>query len=311
MKKFLFFAAFIGFFAVAHNVAAGFGVSPPYVQNDHLIRGSHFEQKIILVRSDPDTDLTATVSMNIPGAQEWFSVDTGSTFSFPKGERQIPIVMRVDVPENAGLGIYRGKIDIILSAKDAKGGKVAIALGAQLDVYLEVVERAVYSFEVRGVNAMDVEEGYRWLWMFFPGKIRFSMKVQNTGNVAHAPTRVEFDIRDLNGTLLEKTINTNPIKLVGAFLTNEVVAELPTRLAAGAYEAQFRIFNNDEVAYQGGVRLSILPRGSVAGYAGYGFWGLTRMEKTILLVLVLALGMGLYQLARKPFLKKLFKKVLS
>ena len=59
---------------------AGFGVSPPYVKNERLDRGSHYEQKIILVRGDPIEDLKAEITIDVPGAQEWISIDKGTEF---------------------------------------------------------------------------------------------------------------------------------------------------------------------------------------------------------------------------------------
>ncbi len=63
------------FFTVAQSAFAGFGVTPPYVTNPSLTRNSIYEQKIYLVRSNPDTDLKATISIDVPGVNDWFTVN--------------------------------------------------------------------------------------------------------------------------------------------------------------------------------------------------------------------------------------------
>ena len=40
---------------------AGFGVTPPYVRNTSLTRNSTYEQQILLVRGDPDVELSVNV----------------------------------------------------------------------------------------------------------------------------------------------------------------------------------------------------------------------------------------------------------
>ena len=51
----------------AKGALAGFGISPPYVENESLTRNSVFVQKITIVRGDPVEDLRADITINIPG----------------------------------------------------------------------------------------------------------------------------------------------------------------------------------------------------------------------------------------------------
>lgn len=287
---------FILFFIFAQTPVAlgGFGITPPYVQNDNLTRTSQFQQKIILVRSNPDEDLKATVTVNVPGANEWISVDRGLEFVLPKEERQIPMLVTVHVPEDAKFGRYTGSMRVVISSVEGpQAGTVGISLGAQIDVSLDVVDRKIFEFKIRGINVLDLEEGHTVWWMFFPGKIRFYMKVQNTGNVPSSPSRIEMDVYDAAGKkLLESIRNTNKIKFVDPFKTEEVVAELPTRLPAGTYRIKYRIFNLDTLVQENEVPLTILPYGSIPGYEGYGIWGLRLRDKVILGIgAVAALGL--------------------
>lgn len=270
------------FFAIsAEPVFAGFGITPPYVRNDRLTPGSTYEQTITLVRSDPIEDMKATITMNLPGTESWFSIDKGNEFTLPKGETQVPIVIKVTVPDDANYEKHKGAIRIRTSAAGAEGtgNAVSIALGAQIDVAIEVVDK-IYDFIVRKIRVADVEEGRRKWGLFFPAKINFFMTIENTGNTNFGPTKVRFEIYDADReTLLETTENTNDIEHIEPFTTKEVVAELPTRLAAGRYVAKYTVYKDEEVAQQNEITLSINPIGTVEGYEGYGFLGLSTADK--------------------------------
>ena len=271
----------ISFFSSSGIAFAGFGITPPYVDNHRLTRGTVYEQKITLVRSDPSDDLKTQITMNIPGVESWFSIDRGSEFILPKGTTQIPIIVRVTVPDDAEYKAYKGAIRIRTSSANtgAEGSGVSIALGAQVDVSIEVVDK-IYDLEVRKIRLIDLEEG-RWKWgLFFPAKIRFFMTIENTGNTDFGPTKVHFDIYDSEmETLLESTDNTNSIEKITPFSIKEVIAELPTRLPAGRYKAKYTVYKNKDVAQQNIVDVSIAAIGAVPGYEGYGFGGLSVKDK--------------------------------
>jgi len=270
------------FFGGTHTALAGFGITPPYLRNDRLTRGSVYEQQITLVRSDPDVDLDVEITMNVPGAQEWITIDRGLNFVMESGSTQVPIKLTVDVPANAEFKDYGGSIRIRTVPKgnnQPAGGGVSIALGAQVDVNLKVVDK-IYDFEIRRIRLVDLEEGHTKWSLFFPGKIRFFMTVHNTGNTDFGPTKVCFEIYDFQQeSLLETTCSTNKIEQIPAFTTKEVVAELPTKLSAGSYVAKFSIYKNDEIALQNTATLSVAAVGAVADYEGYGFNGLSTTDK--------------------------------
>lgn len=270
----------IGFASSAPLAHAGFGITPPYVRSDRLTRGTEYKQQINLVRSDPQEDLKANITFNIPDAQEWFTIDRGNEFIIPKGVTQMPIVVTVHVPANAAFREYKGAIRIrTASVNVPTGGGVSIALGAQVDVDVKVVDK-ILDFDVRQVRIADLEAGLLKWGLHFPGKIRFFMTIQNTGNAEFGPTRVHFDILDSNAeNQVESTDNLNKIEKIAPFATKEVIAELPTRLSPGTYVAKYTIYKNSEVAQQGQLNMSVAALGSVPGYEGYGFEGLSLRDK--------------------------------
>lgn len=270
-------------------VQAGFGITPPYVRNTSLTRNSVYQQEILLVRSDPSRDLFAEISIDAPGFEDWITIEQGNTFLLPEGESRVPMNVSVKVPDNADFKTYLGnmRIKTVPRDSDINKGAVNISLGAQVDLELNVIDKKIFDFRIRKISMSDLNEGHKVGWLYFPGKIRFSMLLENTGNVAVAPSEVNFRIFNANGTsLLEETTHTNKIKKVNPFETENVIAELPTRLPPGSYRAQYEIKNGDDVKQEGQVTLSIMPYGTVQA-AGYGFMGLSLAHKISVLFPIL------------------------
>lgn len=281
------------FWLMQTNVAlAGFGITPPYVRNETLRPGSDFSQEIIIVRSDPEEELNAELTLNTPGFESWLTSDRGLKFSLPKGETQVKMRMTVHVPENAKLGDYTGTIRVRTTAAGEQGSGVSLALGAQLDVFLRVRDE-IYDFAVKRVELFDAEEGHKVLWLNYPGKMTFGMQLENTGNVPASPYKVRFEIYDITGRqLLETSESTNSIKKILPFATKKVEAYLPTFLPTGSYIVKYNVMKEKDTSAQvGELTLSIFPKGTIAGYVGYGFEGLSLGDKLTLILPVATLTM--------------------
>ena len=296
MKKTVFLLAIFGIFILSADfVFAGFGISPPYVKNENLGQGSHYEKKIILVRSDPIEDWKIEIITNVPGADNWISVDKGKEFIMPKGAQQVPIIFGVDVPKNAKFGRYTGSIRVKTAPlTPPEPGTVSILLGGQIDVDLNVTKE-VFDFQARGVKVVDLEEGHKTWWRFVPGIIKFSIQIENLGNVKAAPSKVTFEIYDEYEKEILETIETTKIGKVKPFKIEWVIAELKTRLKAGSYWAQYKIFKKDEVVNSGKIHLSILPYGTLPKVEKE-FFGLNIWYWVIIGIVALAgIGYGGYR----------------
>ena len=242
---------------------AGFGISPPYVMNENLTKGSHFEQKIILVRDDPVEDWKAEITIDAPNIEKWLSIDRGKEFILPKGEKQIPIIISVDVPKSADFGRYKGAIRIRTSSLVLPaGGTVAIAMGGRIEIDLNVAKE-IFNFKVSGVKFEDFEEGHKFLFWDLPGQIKFWMNVENIGNVKVSPTKVYFDIYNEEGTQLLETTQTAKMEKVKPFETKWILAKLQTKLKPGGYWAEYKIYKKDEIIQQAKIHFSILPSGTL------------------------------------------------
>jgi hypothetical protein len=307
-KRFFVFAVILSFLVHADTVHAGFGITPPYVRNDRLTQGSSYTQEIILVRGDPVDDLKAEITLNVPGIEEWITIDRGNEFLLPAGQKQVPMEVTIRVPQNAAYERYQGNIRIRTVSPDPASG-VSIALGAQIDVDLRVVDE-IRDFEVKRVQISETEEPERLWWLEFPGKIQFSMGIENTGNAPTAPSRVQLDIYDRRGNVVLETVyNTNDIDDVLPFETREVQAYLPTRLPPGAYLVKYSIFRfEDDVKRSGELTLSVLPLNTLSSYEGYGIEGLSFSDKMTLIVPAVVLALLLIVLALILHLRRRNKK---
>lgn len=265
---------------------AGFGVTPPYVRNTSLIRSSTYEQQILLVRGDPDVPLKAQISIDAPEIQDWIEIVEGNLISLPRGVQKVPMTVRVIVPKDVAFKEYKGAIRIRTVPDDGQvqSGAVSISLGAQIDIALNVIDKEIHDFRIRKISVSDLNEGHKFAWLYFPGKITFGMLLENTGNVDISPSNIEFNIYDFSGTvLLEKTKHIGKIEKVLPYATKEIFAEIPTRLPAGNYIARYKIYNSDEIKQEGEVNLSILKFGTLQE-AGFGFAGLSIAHKVSLLL---------------------------
>ena len=149
---------------------------------------------------------------------------------------------------------------------------------------MTVIDKKIKDFKVRKIGVSDLNEGHKVGWLYFPGKVNFEMLIENTGNVPVAPSDVLFRIYDLSGNvLLEETHKKGKIETVDPFMTETVIASLPTKLPAGSYLARFEIKNGDDVKLSGEVNLSVLPYGTLQ-VAGFGFLGLSLVHKLSIIV---------------------------
>ena len=286
----LFASVLLLLFLGAEIAHAGFGITPPYVRNSSLTRNSVYEQEIIMVRGNPDTELVASITLDAPEVESWIEVLEGDEILLPRGENRVPITVRVTVPPNADFSDYSGRMRIRTQPSDAqvREGAVSITLGAQISIDLTVIDRIIEEFRIRRVQLPELNTGRYIGWLYFPGRIAFDMRVENTGNVDFAPTKVTFDIYDVRGqVLLEQTENIRRIRTIAPYATENVIAELPTRLPPGNYRARYNIYNKDEVVQSGELNMIIREYGTVQA-AGFGLRGLSTPHLISVILPVLA-----------------------
>ncbi|MCB9815656.1 hypothetical protein H6785_03720, partial [Candidatus Nomurabacteria bacterium] len=210
-----------------NKAEAGFGITPPYVRNVSLTRNSTYEQQILLVRGDPNVAQKAEIIVDAPEIQDWIEVLEGDEIKMPVGTTKVPMTVRVTVPDNAEFKEYDGSIRIRTLPDNDSGsnGAVSISLGAIVDIDLLVIDKKIKDFRVRKISVADLNEGSKFAWLFFPGKINFEMLIENIGNVDISPSEVQFKIFDRNGkVLLEEVKNIGKIDKIAPYKTETVYA---------------------------------------------------------------------------------------
>ena len=280
-KRFLLAILIIvsSFFVWANTTHAGFGISPPYVRtNKPIFPGSTFEQTITLLRSSAEEEMQAKITINAPEIEDWITIDKGEVFSLPQGELQVPMVVRIDVPSGVDIGNYRGYINVRIVPKGGnRESGVAIALGARVEIDLNVTDQTFLDFIVRNIDIPDFETLAKpWNWKIFSRffyRIRVAMNIENTGNAKIAPSRVDLDIFDITEKhKLESSTDTSLAK-IEPFSTKEVVASFPTKLNPGQYWGKVEIYKENKIIQTNKIAFTIYPAGeSPKGPPSLGPW---------------------------------------
>lgn len=269
-KKILLLLLFLFGLGLGKFALAGFGISPPYIKNDHIIPGSTFEQTITLLRSSAEEDLQAEVLIDAPEVEPWIKVDKGLKFIMPKGELRVPMKVKVSVPKGADVGRYQGHMNVKVSpVTENNQPGVSVALGARIEIDLTLTNESLSDFIMRLVTIPDLEEltpPWNWKyikWFFY--RIKVAMNVENTGNTKVAPTKVLLDIYDLTErNLLESTYDKSLSK-VDPFSMKEITASFPTNLKAGQYWGKVKVYKGDQVINTYKLAFTIHPAGALGG----------------------------------------------
>ena len=298
-RRVLFICLFVvcGVLVSAEVSQAGFGISPPYVKpTNPIFPGSHYEQRITLLRSTAEDDLVAEVVINAPEIQDWISIKNGNEFEFPEGSVRASMVVVVDIPESAEVGNYQGHLNIRIRPKGGnKGGGVAIALGARVDIDLTVTNEELLEFVIRTTDIPTFETlGKPWKWPIFSWflyRINLFMKIENTGNAPIAPSKVQLDIWDIAETeMLESSIDTS-IEEVEPFKLGTVAASFPTKLPAGQYWGRIKVFKDNDIVLKNKLTFTIAKHGSLEERTSLGArpWILLGIYLIILAIIIFVL----------------------
>ena len=227
----------IGVFGGVCFIQAGFGISPPFINNDRLTPGSHLEKTIYLVRGTPTTELMAEVTIDAPGIEGWITIEKGLRFPLPKGVQQFPMKVIIDVPSDAAYGSYQGYIRVRVIPSGGGEGQVTTLLGARIDISLAVTEKGFSDFKVRGISIPNVEK---------ESPLVVLINLENTGNTKIRPSKVHLDIYDLNHIKILESGDITETGWAGAFETKQVEGELPIELDLGEYWADVTVYKEGE-----------------------------------------------------------------
>ena len=233
--------AAIAIFAVSAGVThAAFGISPPFLNADHLVPGSTYTETIYLVQDQPDQDLNIHANLQIDGTvSPWISIDKGFNFVIPHGTQQFPVVVSIAVPQNAALGVYHGTLTFNTAPSSA--GQVTIALGAQVSVNLTIGKGIFEKYNVQQITFQDIGEGENPI---------VNVKFENDGNVPESFDSATFEIYDRYDAIRLAYVEKNSgFPSTPPFTIQDYSLEFPTDfyMGIGQYWGSVTFYKNNQV----------------------------------------------------------------
>jgi len=239
------------------SAEAAFGISPPFMNAVHLVPGAKYAQTIYLVQDQPNQDLPISAKIDVPDAiRSWISIDQGLNFVIPKGVRQFPVQISVNVPKDASLAVYNGHVTFVSSP--AQAGQVTIALGAEVIVNITVGNDIYRHIEVPVVRPLDIEEGWN---------PRVYVKFDNQGNVPEHFDAATFELSDQFGAVrLAYTQKRDGFPDIPPFTVKEFTVEFPIdfHIGLGQYWATVNFYQDDKVIAGQKTVFTALKRGSLS-----------------------------------------------
>ena len=258
-RKVLFFGLLTAavFFSGVQVTKAAFGVSPPFVNAGHLVPGVTYSQTIYLVQDQPDNDLSVKATLDVPShIASWITIDKGFNFVIPKGVRQFPIVVTVQVPQGEGLGVYSG--NLVVATAPGASGQVTIALGANIAINLTVGNGVFEQYSIPYITLPSIEEGWN---------PRVFFRFQNNGNIAEQIDSAVFELYDqFSSVRLAYMTKQGGFSQVPPFSTKEYTIEFPTdfHLGVGDYWGSVTFYKGYQAITTYKNIMHVLPPGSLS-----------------------------------------------
>ncbi|MEK7193511.1 MAG: hypothetical protein AAB652_01860 [Patescibacteria group bacterium] len=241
-----------------HVSNAAFGISPPFLNESHLVPGAHYSQTVYLVQDQPDNDVKIQTNLEVnERIRNWFVVNGGKEVIIPKGVRQFPLTIEIDVPKDAALGVYHGNLRFT-AGPTTEGGQVAIALGVQIAINVTVGNDIYRNFNVALVKFLDIEEGWA---------PRAYVKFVNDGNVPEAFDAATFELFDNFGAVrLAYVPKSKDFPETPPFATKEYVVEFPINfhLGLGQYWASVSFYQEEKVIKSERAIFNVLKEGTLS-----------------------------------------------
>ncbi|MEA1937217.1 MAG: hypothetical protein U9N04_03840 [Patescibacteria group bacterium] len=276
---------FLVMLTFASNVqAGGFGVSPPQIVADSLLKGSVYEKTITFVQSEPDEDLQANIVFDAPEIESWISIDRGMSFVIPEGEQHFSIKVKISVPEDTPMGKYRGFIRVSTTPAKIKeigeGSSVSINYGARIDLDLTVGNNVIEEFEILAINIKNIEPGWPLL---------ASVKIQNTGNIPIKLDRATFELFDKYKAVRLGYGQTEEFEFAPPYSIKETIMQFPIDLSLGLgeYSGMVKMYKDGKVVKELQTPFRVVEKGTLP----YSFEGIVKnddkkdFDKNLLLVL--------------------------
>ncbi len=222
------------------NAEAGFGVSPPLIQEDKLVPGITLERIVYLVQGTPERDLPVNLVVESQ-VKEWISFPQGTQITIPKGVQQYPLAVDITVPADADLGAYKGVIRLTTVPVKAEGaGEVAIAIGGIVNLDLTVGNNIIYELKSKLIKILDIKEG---------DDPMVDVSLINNGNAPAAPDTATFELFNKFGEIRLAYAESKSFAKIPAFheQVERLVFPVEIHIAPGEYWGHVKVYREREL----------------------------------------------------------------
>jgi hypothetical protein len=232
--------------------AAGIAVGPSSQTIENALRGGSFERSLTIFNP---SDMGFDVVLKTEGsAKDWIkfsAIDEEIQKVYAPKKGQIPVLLRVKVPDDVANGRYTAKVVVETVPGEKVPGSVGMVLQATSALEITVTDVERVSGEVMSIVVRDTE-------VDIPLGVEVGFK--NTGNVVVTPEITAVISRD--GTVID-TISEAKTPVRPTF-TERIVVHWPNEgLAAGTYQADVTVSLRGAVLTEEGRTFAILPLGSL------------------------------------------------
>ena len=248
-------AVFAGIVLFVPNsaLAAAFGVSPPWIENDNLKAGSNFVYVIDLSANELAEDMMIQAELTgDPEITQWLVVQSEDNLVMPKGKSIVPMNVSVNVPENAVVGKYEGNLKLSLSAKTDQANQIAVLLGGNIRITLNVIDYDVIDYQVRSIDADPTNEGQA---------INLEVRVKNMGNTR--VTNIMTDVSVIDKITGEVMVSSSVDQLsvpIQPQTTKSAKLSVPApNLQTGSYWVDVESFKDGASIYNSRLHLVVEP----------------------------------------------------
>ena len=234
--------------------AAGIAVGPSSQTIENALRGGSFERSLTIFNpSDVGFDMVLKIEGSAKDWVKFSAIDGGEEIQkvYAPKKGQVPVLMRVTVPDDAANGRYTAKVVVETIPGEEVPGSVGMILRGTSILEITVTDVEQISGEVMSIVVRDTE-------IDIPLGIEVGFK--NTGNVVVTPEITVVISREgaVIDTVSEAKTSVSPT------ITEKIVVNWPNEgLAAGTYRAEITVSLRDGVLEKGDRTFEILPLGSL------------------------------------------------
>jgi len=240
-------------FAPSSALAAAFGVSPPWIENDNIKPGSNFVYVINLSANDLSSVMKVQSEFDgDPEIAQWLTIRDRENLTMTTGKNTVPMSVNVRIPEGTPVGRYEGSIRIALEPTNGKTGSITTLLGGNIAVKLNVIDYDVVDYKVSEITVDPIVEGQ---------SITLGMVIKNEGNTEITNVPVKASIVDIKSdALMLNSSADNIIVTVPPHIKGATKLSLPMRgLTSGKYWLDLEAAQSDGSAYINRLHLEVKP----------------------------------------------------